>query len=139
MPQYDVIQRHAASVVPVRGGGTDSPQRASQEQSLHGAVPVPLIEVRSQVVALEVGKDVFHDEGIAQRQLESRIAAAIVFGVVEGSCSGVEGIEDAFRCIVQGLDIRYATIMVHGEIRYVAGTAADLHEQSSPVLGAAVL
>src|SRR5918993_1297630 len=55
--QDHVFEGHATTVVPVRPGAAHSPERGGQELRPERAVEVPLVEVRAEVMALEVGED----------------------------------------------------------------------------------
>src|SRR4029077_457003 len=63
--ENDVVQSHAATVVTVRSGASDTPQRPGEKLCLKCSVPVALVEIRSQIVALEIRENVFDDERIA--------------------------------------------------------------------------
>ena len=76
--QDDVLQVHAASVVPVGRGVAHAPERRGQELRADRPVVVELVEVRPEIVALEVREDVPHHERGAVRTLEGRVAAAVV-------------------------------------------------------------
>ena len=58
MPQNYFHKVNAPSVVAVRRGRADSPQRCRQKFGLNRAVVIPLVKIRAQIVAFEIGKDV---------------------------------------------------------------------------------
>ena len=67
--QDHLVEIDAAAVVPVRRRGAHAPQRLVMNSRPDRAVVVALVEVRAEVVALEVGEDVPHDERLQCRQL----------------------------------------------------------------------
>jgi hypothetical protein len=65
MSQDYFVERNAASVVPEGAFRAYAPQRACQEMLPQCAIIIPLIEIGSQVVPLEVGEDVPDQERIS--------------------------------------------------------------------------
>jgi hypothetical protein len=60
--QDDVAQVDAPAIMPVRRRRADSPQRFGHELRLHLAVEIALVEVRTEIVALHVRKEIAHHE-----------------------------------------------------------------------------
>src|SRR5688500_6296972 len=89
------------------------------------AVEVPLVELRAEVVALEVRENVAYEERLSQRELQRREARAVLDLAVEGRGGGKQAVEAAGGRVVAGLDIRHPPVVLQGEIREVALGAAD--------------
>src|SRR5262245_42194848 len=78
VPQDDLRQVDAPTVVSECDLAPDAPESARQEFLPDGSVPVPLGERGPEVVALEVREDVVNEERLELRSLQSRKAAAVV-------------------------------------------------------------
>ncbi len=70
----------ATTIVAVTCSGTDTPEWRCQEVSPNRSVKLAFVEVRSQIVSLEVREDIPHDKAAEVRPLECRESAAIVEG-----------------------------------------------------------
>jgi hypothetical protein len=71
MPQDDVVKRDAPAIVSIRCGRADAPKRTREKCLLQRSIVIALVEVRSQLVTLEVREDVFHDETVLLRTLQA--------------------------------------------------------------------
>src|SRR5207244_799041 len=141
MAQDDVVQRNATSVMTIGSGRTYSPQRTSKERGLERSIPVALVEVLAQVVAFEVREDVLDQERISQGQLQVRVPAAIVHVLIEGGGGGEHTVEDAIGLsrVIHRLHVGHTTVVVNGQVRNVARSAAGLREYRTAFIRCAVL
>ena len=73
-----LAQVDAAPIVAIRRRRAHAPERYCQELLLQCPIEVPFPEVRAQVVALEVGEDVFDEEGLQGRPLQVREGAGVI-------------------------------------------------------------
>ena len=71
-----------------------APERPRQELLLQRAVPVAFVEVRAQIVTLEIRENVLDEKGLRLRHLERRIAASIGDEAKERSRRGIQAVED---------------------------------------------
>src|SRR4029453_19260302 len=78
VPEDDLRQIDAAPVVTECPLCPNSPERPRQELLLQGPIPVALVEVGAQVVALEVREDVLDQERLELRFLQRRKPASVV-------------------------------------------------------------
>jgi len=62
MAQNHVIESHAAAVMAVRAGRTDTPQWPRHEHRLRRAIVVSLVETWANIVPLKVSEDIANQE-----------------------------------------------------------------------------
>src|SRR5665811_1807358 len=93
MAENDIVQCHAAAVMAVGPGASDTPQWSGQKLRLQRSIPVTLVEVRPQVMPLEVRKDVFHHERIFQRQFQQWLSTAVVLRVIQRARGREQAVE----------------------------------------------
>ena len=79
---------------------------------LQRAVVVSFVEVRPQIVALEICKDVSDEEGTQLRRLQSREAAVVIVLTKERRGRRKEIVKDAVDRIVLGFHVGHTTIII---------------------------
>ena len=126
----DVLQAHGASVVPGRRRASHAPQRRRQELPADVAAELHLVEVGAQVVPFEVGEDVLHEEGAAQRPLQRGMGRPVGYLLQEEAGGREERVERvAPSRIVNGLDVGDPPIPIDHHVGDVTAGAPDLGHQ----------
>ena len=134
MPQDYIAERHAASVVAIGPSGTNTPQRPSQEHGLKSTIPIPLVEVRTEIMSFEIGEDIFDDEGASQGQLQVGIAATVIDCAKERCGRSKQAIEPTVNWIINRFHVSDTAVMIDGEVGYVARSTTDAVEHSAPMI-----
>jgi hypothetical protein len=134
VPQDDVIERNAAAIVSENALRARAPESASQESLLQGAVVIPLVEIRPEIVTLEISEDIFHHKLAAQWLFERRKSFAVVDHADESAGSSKQVIKNPLRRIVNSRDIPYSAIVVNLKIGDVTGNAAKIVKNAVPAL-----
>src|SRR3990167_7967408 len=124
MPEDDLLQIDATSVVTIRSGTAHTPERLRHELRHERSIVLALVERRSKIVTLEIGKEVFHDELISLRE-ELWKLLAVVHGVDEQRRSGKQAVENSSLTIEARLDFGHAPVVRNDEFLDVAGRASD--------------
>src|SRR4030095_11353655 len=127
--QDDLGQVDAPSVVPESCLRANAPERPGQELLLQGGVPIALVEVRPQIMALEVREDVPDQKRSALRPLHRRMAAAVRDPVERRGRVYEVPVKIPPSLVVGGLDAGHAAVVIDSQIRDVAGRATDLGER----------
>jgi hypothetical protein len=139
--QDHLLEVHAAAVVAVGRGGGHAPERLGHElrdpRRARGVdiVVLAFVEAGTQVVALEVGEDVLHHEGLPGRQelgvLQTVDGIDVAIGEHLDAHRGAreEAIEDPVDGIVHGLYVRHAAVALERQVLHVTLRAADLLHQ----------
>src|SRR5262245_32722710 len=94
-----------------------------------GAVKVPLMKVRPEVVALQIRENITHREGAEQRRLQRWPPCAVMADVMERGRRGKESVEDAFTRIVNSFNIGYPPVGRERELRDMALRAANVLQE----------
>ena len=133
MAENHFRQIDAPAVVAMPGNTAHAPECPREELSLKAAVVVALMEVRTQIVTLEVGKDILNQKGLEERRFQGREATAVVHETGQRRRGGKETIEDPAGGIEDRLHVRHAAILIDLKIRHMALRAADLREELLPL------
>src|SRR6185436_13344155 len=78
MPQAYIVKGYASSIVTIGRRSSNAPQRHRQHLRPERSVIVDFVEVRSQVVTLEVGEDVFDKKIVEVRFLQCGESSSVV-------------------------------------------------------------
>ena len=117
----------------VRRRSPDSPQWRSHHLSVKRAVVITLIEVRPEIMPLQISEDILSDKGLHRCDFERRQAGSIVDGLHE-LCRGCEQpVETALFGIELRLDVRNAAIAIDLQIGDMASGAADTIERCGQI------
>src|SRR6266446_7441803 len=116
-----------------------SPQRPREELVLRCAVPVAFVEIRPQIVTLEVGEDVLDHEWLLVGHHQGWIPGAVVHRVKQRGGCCEQAIENAVDRVKNSVYVRYPTVLVDRKVLNVTTRAANLVEDLHTVSGARVL
>src|SRR5215470_13723359 len=139
MAQDYFKQIDAAAVMTQRSETSHAPKRSGEELGLHRAVPAAFVEIRPEIVTLEIGVDILDYERLPVWHHQGRIAGSVIHFVEQCGRSGKQAIENPFFGVINRIYVGHATIMIDCKILNVASRAPQLIEDLRTVLGAHIL
>src|SRR5262245_25277611 len=121
--------------MPERCSRTEPPYRLGQKLCPQRSIVIALVKIRTQIVTLEVGKDVLYKERLQVGQFQG-LGSSIVHDMKQSSRGREKAVKDSVDGIVDGFDVGYPAVLVDLQILDVAGRAADGVEHAQSILGA---